>query len=59
MSTAAGGDPTPAEPGAAAPGDPQAGENTCPACAGTGQVDGAPCSECGGRGVVVELAGDA
>ena len=39
--------------------DPQAGENTCPACAGTGQVDGQDCRECGGSGQVVELVGDA
>ena len=39
--------------------DPQVGENTCPACAGTGRRDGDECPTCGGSGVVVELAGDA
>lgn len=49
----------PAAPGAEVPDDPQAGENTCPDCAGAGQVDGAACAACGGSGVVVEVAGDA
>jgi DnaJ-class molecular chaperone len=37
----------------------QVGENTCPACAGTGQVDGGTCAACGGTGVVTEPVGDA
>ena len=37
----------------------QVGENTCPACAATGRVDGADCSTCGGTGTVVEPVGDA
>ena len=41
------------------PDDPQVGENTCPECGGTGQVDGQECPVCGGSGEVVELVGDA
>jgi len=37
----------------------QVGENTCPACAGTGEVDGVGCATCGGSGTVVEPVGDA
>lgn len=43
----------------AADDDPQAGENSCPDCAGTGRRQDADCATCGGSGVVVELAGDA
>ena len=39
--------------------DPQAGENTCPDCAGSGKRDGGACPTCEGSGTVVELAGDA
>lgn len=45
-------------PGAASD-DPQAGENTCPDCAGTGRRQDAVCATCRGSGVVIELAGDA
>lgn len=38
---------------------PQIGENTCPACAGTGRVDGSDCATGGGTGTVVEQVGDA
>jgi DnaJ-class molecular chaperone len=38
---------------------PQTGENTCPACAGTGRVDGQDCAACTGTGTVVEQVGDA
>ena len=51
------GEPGPPVAGAE-PGD-QAGENTCPDCSGSGQVDGGACSTCGGSGTVVELVGDA
>lgn len=44
----------------AAPGTPQTGENTCPACAGRGKrADSTPCPECGGTGVVIVNVGDA
>ena len=38
---------------------PQTGENTCPACSGSGLIDGKPCGECGGTGKVTETVGDA
>jgi hypothetical protein len=43
--SAGGGDPTAdMAPGDEAPkGTPGAGENLCPACAGSGQLDGAAC----------------
>ena len=47
----------------AGPGEPQTGENTCPACAGTGQVEGQEveqrCGTCAGSGTVTEVVGDA
>jgi DnaJ-class molecular chaperone len=55
------GDPT----GEMAPGDeapsgtPGAGENVCPACGGSGQLDGATCRTCGGTGKVIEEVGGA
>lgn len=42
------------------PGGSQTGENTCPACAGSGKdAGGNPCPECGGTGKVTEIVGDA
>ena len=57
-------DPRPdatAEPPAAGPGarGDQTGPNVCPACAGTGTRDEAPCRTCGGTGTVEEPVGDA
>ena len=50
----------PMNPGDEAPaGTPGTGENVCPACAGSGRVDGAPCTECAGSGRVVSNVGDA
>ena len=46
-------------PGRAGSDGGQAGENTCPDCAGTGRRDGAECTGCAGTGVVVEVVGDA
>jgi hypothetical protein len=47
-------------PGDEAPqGTPGAGENICPACGGTGQLDGATCQTCEGSGVVIEEIGGA
>jgi hypothetical protein len=43
----------------APPGTPGAGENICPACGGTGQLEGAPCETCAGTGVVIEEVGGA
>jgi DnaJ-class molecular chaperone len=41
----------------AEPGTPGAGENTCPACAGNGKIDNAPCDECNGTGLVMDGIG--
>ncbi len=41
----------------AQPGAPGTGENTCPACSGSGKVNNAPCQECGGTGIVIEGIG--
>jgi DnaJ-class molecular chaperone len=53
--------PADMNPGDQAPaGSPQAGENTCPECAGAGKLgSGAACENCGGTGKVIELVGDA
>ena len=56
------GDTAPADmaPGdEAPPGTPGAGENICPTCAGTGELDGAACQTCGGTGKVIEEVGGA
>ena len=55
------GDPTSEmAPGDEAPaGTPGAGENLCPACGGSGQLDGAACQTCGGTGKVIEEVGGA
>ncbi|MDP9400480.1 MAG: hypothetical protein M3P39_05945 [Actinomycetota bacterium] len=37
------------------PGDPSAGENLCRVCAGTGSVEGEPCTNCGGTGRTTEI----
>ena len=33
------------------------GENACPECAGSGEVEGRTCERCGGTGVVEEAVG--
>ena len=43
----------------APPGTPGAGENICPACGGSGTLDGATCPTCAGTGVVIEEVGGA
>jgi RecJ-like exonuclease len=49
---------TPLKPGdEAKPGTPGTGENVCPACRGSGKVDGSTCETCGGTGVVTEGIG--
>lgn len=42
-----------------APGTPQSGEAPCPACSGTGRVEGKACEACGGGGTITALVGDA
>ena len=61
-----GGDARDPDPTASmAPGDeapkgaPGAGENICPACGGSGKLDGATCKTCAGTGVVIEEVGGA
>ena len=51
-------DPEDLAPGdEAPPGEPSAGENVCPECGGSGQLDGGECPNCGGRGMVIEAVG--
>ena len=41
----------------AAAGTPGTGEDTCPACNGTGRIDRRPCETCDGSGNVTEGIG--
>lgn len=42
----------------AAPGTPGTGEDTCPACKGSGKTaDGKSCPNCGGTGLITEGIG--
>jgi hypothetical protein len=41
----------------APPGAPGTGEDLCPRCGGSGEVDGSPCPVCEGSGRVVEGIG--
>ena len=43
----------------AAPGTPGTGENLCPVCGGSGNVDGSPCENCGGSGKIIAGIGGA
>ena len=43
----------------AEPGTPGTGEDVCPRCGGSGQVDGKACPECQGTGKIVEGVGGA
>ena len=48
----------PLNPGdVAPPGTEGTGEDVCPVCGGTGQIDGAECENCGGTGTVIEGIG--
>ena len=42
----------PLNPAMMPPGTPGTGENLCPACSGTGKLDGENCPECKGTGKV-------
>jgi DnaJ-class molecular chaperone len=42
-----------------APGSPQSGDAICPACSGTGEIEGKPCPDCDGSGKITALVGDA
>lgn len=39
------------------PGTPGAGENVCPDCGGSGELDGGTCPTCEGTGTVMEGIG--
>jgi DnaJ-class molecular chaperone len=41
------------------PGTPGSGEAICPACAGTGKLDGRECENCAGTGKITEGVGGA
>lgn len=43
----------------AAPGSRQSGQHVCPACDGSGRIDGAPCPDCRGTGTITAIVGDA
>lgn len=43
----------------APPGTAGTGENICPVCSGSGEVDGGPCDNCEGTGKVIEGIGGA
>lgn len=38
-------------------GSPNAGENLCPDCGGSGTQDGKPCPTCEGTGTIMEAIG--
>ena len=42
-----------------APGTKQTGEDICPACGGTGNLDRKPCPDCAGTGRITVIVGDA
>jgi len=46
-------------PDAVPEGTPGAGENICRRCGGSGELDGAPCPDCGGSGKVTTPIGGA
>lgn len=41
----------------APPGTPGTGQDVCPRCGGSGQIDGQTCPECDGTGRIVEAVG--
>jgi len=47
----------PAEPNTPQDDQRSAGENTCPRCGGSGQLEGAACPTCEGTGEVMEGIG--
>lgn len=47
-------------PGDEAPrGTPGTGEALCHACGGSGKLEGQPCPECGGTGIIIQGVGGA
>jgi len=56
----AGGPQRPMKPGSEAPaGTPGTGEAICPACRGSGRLQGGPCPECQGTGTITQGIGGA
>jgi len=49
----------PGNPEAVEPGSPGSGENVCRRCAGSGEIGGKPCPDCGGTGKIVTPIGGA
>ncbi len=43
----------------APPGTPGTGEALCPVCSGRGSINGRPCDECGGTGIITQGVGGA
>jgi DnaJ-class molecular chaperone len=43
----------------APPGAPGTGENLCPVCSESGDLNGSPCGHCNGTGKVIEGVGGA
>lgn len=43
----------------APPGTSGTGEDVCPACHGSGKLNGAPCGNCGGTGKITRAIGGA
>lgn len=41
----------------APPGTPATGDGVCPDCGGTGKVEGSPCMNCDGTGIVTQGIG--
>ena len=41
----------------APPGTPGSGEDVCPRCGGSGQLEGSTCEECAGSGTVIRGIG--
>jgi hypothetical protein len=43
----------------APPGTPGTGEDVCPACHGSGRIEGSRCDTCGGSGKIIRAIGGA
>lgn len=43
----------------APPGAPNTGEDLCPKCGGSGEIDGAECANCAGTGKIIRVIGGA
>ncbi len=52
-------DPNHRNSDAVPPGTPNAAENTCRRCSGSGRINGSECPDCGGTGKVLTPVGGA